>query len=79
MGRRAVPFTLVHRPGSPYWYCKLGLWDTYRTTGTKVKGKAMKIAMLAAEETNACSLNSRRYFLRVSAIPSSFPNVLHTA
>ena len=35
MPRRQEPFSLVRRPGSPYWYYKLGPWKTYKSTGKK--------------------------------------------
>ena len=50
MGRKAEPFTLVHRQGSPFWYYKLGAWDTYKTTGEKAKAEALKVALTALKE-----------------------------
>lgn len=45
MGRRAEPFTLVHRHGSPYTYFKLDAGKRYRSSGTTVKAEALKIAI----------------------------------
>jgi len=51
MPRRMEPFSLVRRPGSPYWYYKLGPWKTYKSTGEKSKSEAIKVALHAFEET----------------------------
>lgn len=53
MPRRALPFSLVKRPGSPYWYYKLGTWKTYKSTGEKLKADAIKIATAALERSEA--------------------------
>ena len=53
MPRRALPFSLVKRPGSPFWYYKLGTWKSYKSTGKKLKSEAIEIAMAALEQTEA--------------------------
>ncbi|KKK73159.1 hypothetical protein LCGC14_2896640, partial [marine sediment metagenome] len=47
MPRRREPFTLIKRPGSPYWYFKLGPWTCYKSTGKKLKSEAMEVALRA--------------------------------
>jgi len=53
MGRRSEPFSLVRRPGSPFWYYKLGEWKAYKSTGKKLKSEATKVAMDALGEPEA--------------------------
>ena len=53
MARRREPFSLVRRPGSPFWYYKLGAWKSYKSTGQKFKSDAIKVAMEAVEEAEA--------------------------
>lgn len=50
MPRRQEPFSLVRRPGSPYWYYKLGPWKTYKSTGKTVKADAISVALEALEK-----------------------------
>ena len=50
MPRRQEPFSLVRRPGSPYWYYKLGPWKTYKSTGKTVKADAISVAIEALEK-----------------------------
>ena len=44
MARRRLPFSVVKRPGSPFWYYKLGEWKSYKSTGKKLKSDAIKRA-----------------------------------
>ena len=53
MARRRLPFSVVKRPGSPFWYYKLGAWKSYKSTGKKLKSDAIKVAMEALEEHEA--------------------------
>ena len=53
MPRRALPFSVVKRPGSPYWYYKLGTWKTYKSSGKKLKTDAIDVAMTALEKSEA--------------------------
>lgn len=53
MPRRKLPFSLVKRPGSPYWYYKLGSWKSYKSTGKTAKSEAMKVAVAALEKAEA--------------------------
>ena len=50
MPRRQEPFSLVRRPGSPFWYYKLGPWRTYKSTGKTVKADAISVALEALEK-----------------------------
>lgn len=49
MPRRAEPFSLVRRPGSPFWYYKLGPWKSYKSTGKTTKSDAITVALEALE------------------------------
>jgi hypothetical protein len=53
IARRREPFSLDRRPGSPFWYYKLGAWKSYKTTGKKLRSDAMKVAMEALETAEA--------------------------
>ncbi len=61
MGRHAEPFSLVRRPGSPFWYYKLGEWKSYKSTGKKLKIEATKVAMEALKEPQPQGAVFRRY------------------
>ena len=72
---RALPFSLVKRPGSPYWYYKLGTWKTDKSTGKKLKADAIEIATAALERSDASPSGPtlRKYagfdFSKVGLIP----------
>lgn len=53
MARRRLPFSVVKRLGSPFWYYKLGTWKSCKSTGKKLKSDAIKVAMEALEEHEA--------------------------
>ena len=53
MPRRTEPFSLVRRPGSPFWYYKLGPWKSYKSTGKTTKADAITVALEALDSPNA--------------------------
>jgi integrase len=49
MPRRQEPFSVVRRPGSPFWYYKLGPWKSYKSSGKTTKADAITVALEALE------------------------------
>lgn len=49
MPRRQEPFSVVRRPGSPYWYYKLGPWKSYKSSRKTPKADAITVALEALE------------------------------
>ena len=47
MPRYRLPYSIIKRPDSRYYYFNLGTWTAYKSTGTSVIDDAEKIAQEA--------------------------------